>query len=349
MGSGHLMRCLTLAEELKKKWNSNIYFFSKSHIGNINGIIKEKNFHLVELPVFKTKNVNEDKNNLYGLSWLGGIQEEDAQMFLNTLNKITPDLLIIDHYGIDVKWENIVRPYVNKIMVIDDLANRLHNCDYLLDQNYYSQFSSRYDNLVPNKCKLFLGPDYVLLRDEFIEKRNLVRTKSKDRILIFFGAIDQHNITLTSLKAICLKDENNYTVDLVIGSQNPNKQQIKDYVKNRKNLILHVQIDNLSELMKKATIFIGAGGTAIWECCFLGLPSFIITFAENQILSVQYLEKMKIIKYYGHYSRIELFDLSQQISDFIKDLKWLKMLSQNSLRLIDGLGKKRISNKISYD
>ncbi len=351
MGSGHLMRCLTLADELNKNSSVNIFFISRNHKGNINRIVKQRNFRIIELPTSKNK-ITEAKydKNLYGIRWLGVSQEEDANEFLNAINCIEPDLLIIDHYGIGEKWETLVRKHVKKIMVVDDLANRIHDCDFLLDQNYYDKLEDRYKSFVPKDCKLFLGPKYILLRDEFLEtNRILSRNKRKNRIFIFFGAIDQFNLTLNTLKSLHLNNSNNFIADIVIGKENPNKQIIKDYVSNHSNLNLYVQIDNFSEILENASICIGSGGTAIWESCFLGIPSFIITFAENQILSVEYLASKNIIEYYGHHDDIELVDLSNRIFEFLNNSERLKILSQNCVRLVDGLGKNRIIKKIKYD
>ena len=115
---------------------------------------------------------------------------------------------------------------------------------------------------------------------------------------------------------------------MVIGQKNPHKYLIKDYVKDYVNITLHIQIDNLSEIMSKALIFIGAGGTAIWEACFLGIPSFIISFADNQISSVMHLDKMNFIKYFGHYNDIDIIELNKHILKFLNDSNKLKALSK---------------------
>ena len=129
IASGHLMRCLTLAEKLNCK--EKIIFISRDLPGNISNLILKKGFKLTLLN-------NEDLDvSLKGYEkWLTVRQEQDAKETIEAIKNLNLELLIVDSYAIDVKWEKMLRPSVKKIMVIDDLANRKHDCDILLDQNF---------------------------------------------------------------------------------------------------------------------------------------------------------------------------------------------------------------------
>ena len=166
MGSGHVMRCLTLAESLREK-GASVIFISRNHDGNLNQIIAEKGFQVIELKQPNTDINNSHKNKDIYKDWLGVSVEEDAEDTINTIGNKKPDWLIIDHYSLGIKWEKELRPYVNNIFVIDDLANREHDCDMLLDQNWFENMDSRYNNLLPINCTKFLGISTKIIPSTF--------------------------------------------------------------------------------------------------------------------------------------------------------------------------------------
>lgn len=145
----------------------------------------------------------------------------------------TPDVLVIDSYAIDIKWESILRLHVKKIMVIDDLANRKHDCDILLDQNEYLNKDKRYEGLVPQNCKLLLGARYAILREEFYKAREKMRLRDGKikNILVFFGGSDLSNETIKALEAIVLLQRQDIRVNVIVGQSNPNKEAIENFCK----------------------------------------------------------------------------------------------------------------------
>lgn len=189
MGSGHLMRCLTLAERLRCE-GTDVRFICRDLVGNPAHLAREKGFALELLPR------REENSALTGYTaWLTVSQETDATETIAALERAGRaflDRLIIDHYAIDEVWEKHLRPYTKEIFVIDDLANRRHDCDVLLDQNFYRHMQHRYDGLVPTTCRLLLGPQYALLREEFYRVRETMRVRdgSLRRILVFYGGSD---------------------------------------------------------------------------------------------------------------------------------------------------------------
>ena len=168
MGVGHLMRCLTLAGELKKR-NHKITFICRELQGNIIDLIKFKVIGLIGSSGFQV-------DDLY-LDLLGVTQEQDAEQVIRVLPENT-DLLIVDNYALDEIWHKKLRQYTDKIIVIDDLADKNFDCDILLNQNLGSQVES-YQGKVSNDCELLLGSDYALLRPEFKELRGKALEKRK--------------------------------------------------------------------------------------------------------------------------------------------------------------------------
>ena len=160
IGSGHLMRCLTFAERLHKSEDANITFITRDLEGNLIDLIKLQGYSVFVLP----RSADERKDLCGYEAWLTVDKETDAAETETVLREMPwIDFLIIDSYAIDAVWERKIRPHVRKIVVIDDLANRVHDCDILLDQNFYLDKDTRYNGLVPESCRCFLGPQYVLL------------------------------------------------------------------------------------------------------------------------------------------------------------------------------------------
>ena len=162
IGSGHVMRCLTLADELRLR-GSNVMFICREHPGNLIDLIKDKGFTVAALQQPKTEYFMTPEDVAHA-AWLGVSWKNDATDTIPILGKTKPSWLIVDHYAIDCRWENMLRHHVGKIMVIDDLADRSHDCDLLLDQNLYQDMETRYNHLVSNSCLKFLGPKFALLR-----------------------------------------------------------------------------------------------------------------------------------------------------------------------------------------
>lgn len=318
IGSGHLMRCVTLAQRLKKEKDAHIYFVMRNLEGNLIDIVQEKGFD-----VFILSRVELDDSLEGYAKWLTVGQEQDAYEVANIFKGIDNiDLLVVDSYAIDITWESIIRPYVKKIMVIDDLANRNHDCDVLLDQNYYKNKDYRYEGLVPKACKLFLGPQYAILREEFYEARKHLKNRDGniENILVFFGGVDLTNETKKTLEAIIKLDKKDITVNVIVGQNNPHKEDIKKICDKYPYMNYYCQVNNIADFMNEADLAIGAGGTTTWERCFLGLPSIVIAVAENQVVGCDDLSELGIILYGGYYNQIFQNDIVKFLSDFPKTL-----------------------------
>jgi UDP-2,4-diacetamido-2,4,6-trideoxy-beta-L-altropyranose hydrolase len=279
IGSGHFMRCLTLADELKR-CGAHIRFVSRDLPLHLRDMLAAKDMEFVPLDGDATQLPAGD---LAHASWLGATQARDAQSTIQALSGQSWDWLVVDHYALDARWENTLRGTAKKIMVIDDIADRKHDCDVLLDQNFYADIQTRYADKVPAHCELLLGPRYALLRDEFRKLREQVkpRTGVVNRILVFFGGVDADNYTGQAIAALSGMDIRGAHVDVVIGAQHPCLEEIKAACVQH-GYICHVQTNKMAELMAVADLAIGAGGSATWERCCLGLPTLVFCIAENQ-------------------------------------------------------------------
>lgn len=226
---------------------------------------------------------------------------------------------MVDSYALDHKWEKFLRPHVNKIMVIDDLANRAHDCDLLLDQNYYRDIEHRYDGLLPLTCRKLLGPEYALLRPEFHQaKKNLRKRDGKiRRILVFFGGSDPSNETKKALQAIKLLNRPEIAVDVVVGAGNPHREEIKQICSEMPNTTYYCQVENMAELMAAADLAIGAGGVTTWERLYLELPTIAIAVAENQVETLEALGEAEMVWYLGIWSEVVVDDIYFKIINLL--------------------------------
>ncbi|MFJ8234648.1 UDP-2,4-diacetamido-2,4,6-trideoxy-beta-L-altropyranose hydrolase [Ureibacillus sp. NPDC094379] len=276
IGTGHVMRCTTLAKQLERE-GANITFICRNFPGNSILFLQNQGFNVYTLTLPKTQNHYQWIRE----NWKQDV--EDTKSAIASLNK-NVDLLIIDHYGLDINWESEMRLEVKHIMVIDDLANRTHDCDLLLDQNYYINMENRYNGLLPNSCIQLLGPNYVLLRDEFllIDPSKINRDGNVKNVLVFFGGTDPTGETMKTIQAIQKLNCSEVNFNIVVGAANPQRRKIEYICSKSSNITFHCQVSNMAELMMNADLSIGAGGSTTWERCFLQLPSIIIIVAENQ-------------------------------------------------------------------
>ena len=279
IGTGHFMRCLTLATELKRQ-GAQIRIVSRELPDYLCDMLTAKDMEFVSL---ESNAIPSTIGELKHSHWLGTSQEQDAQACIQALSDRTWDWLVVDHYALDAHWETALRGSAKKIMVIDDIADRQHDCDVLLDQNYYADMQTRYTGKIPEHCKLLLGPSYALLRDEFRMLREQVkpRTGPVKRILVFFGGVDADNYTGLAIKALVELALKDIQVDVVIGAQHPCRSEIEAACAEN-GYVCHVQTNKMTELMAAADLAIGAGGSATWERCCLGLPALAFCTADNQ-------------------------------------------------------------------
>ena len=351
MGSGHLMRCLTLAEELEKN-GSDVSFISRAHEGNLNHLVSKKGFKVHELqnPISAKLNKKSIKGDNYN-RWLAATEDKDAQETIKAIGIDKPDWLIVDHYALSEKWEKAVRPTVKNIMVIDDLANRSHDCDMLLDQNWFENMETRYKGLVPAGCTKLLGPEYALLRPEFFEARKLIKKRNGkvDRIFVFFGGSDPHNLTGMTLRALSDSELAYLKVDIVIGENNPHNQELKKLTTSRVSTNLHIQVDDIVPIMTNADLAIGSGGVNTWERMCLGIPSLIISFAENHNIMLQDLLQHKFVNFLGNITKVDEFVIKKGVLDIISDRSLIKDQSKKINKLVDGSGSQAVADWLIGD
>lgn len=294
IGSGHVMRCLTLADIFHEKGHD-VYFYMKPYKG-----------HLIEYV--------------------------EKRGYTNLTELEETDLLLYDHYQIDLHEEKNSRKYTKKIMVVDDLANRMHDCDILLDQNLVRNYETRYDSLLPATCKTFLGPKYLVLRDEFITSREhrITHLEKVEKILIFMGGTDSTNETLKVLEA--LKNATFKKIHVVCGNGNPENKKIQS-ICLKEGYVYHQQISYMAKLMSEVDFVIGAGGMTTWERCYIGVPSSSTIVADNQRETTSYMEELGAVINLGWHAQVTSETYKKLLDEIKVNPKKLKFISDRGLQL----------------
>jgi len=351
IGSGHVMRCLALADALRAR-GATIHFICRGHEGDLIAFIRDKQYICTALSApghYKENMMSELKRAKKSshTSWLGVSWYRDAQETRDVLRHGSWDWLIVDHYALDRRWELMMRSSTKRIMVIDDLADREHDCDILLDSLHGRQLED-YHFLTPNGCRFLLGSRFVMLRSEFVEWRPRALKRRKkinvvQRFLVTLGGADPDNLTgavLEQLAGIGLPK--NSEIEVILGSGFLYAREIREQTKDMPvHTHVSIAVDNMAEKMANVDFAVGAGGVSIWERCCLGLPAVTIVTAENQSAAANVLEKAganKII-------------LARYVTSFFRavflravhDYEWYVQAVSHSSQLIDGKGAVRVA------
>lgn len=342
IGTGHVMRCLTLANALKVQ-GAACTFISRHLPDYLQRFIESNAHNLIVVGDHATTGQTDDLAHAH---FLGTSQAQDAEETKVILNELKPDWLVIDHYGIDQRWESALRPLNCRILVIDDLADRKHNCDLLVDQNLYLDGATRYNQLIPAGTETLLGPKYAILRPEFALARRQakVRQGTIHNIFIFFGGMDLANFTLPVLAALTALRLEKIQINVVIGQLHPAREAIESLCRKH-GYFCHVQTQKMAELILEADLAIGAGGSTSWERCCLGVPSLAFIAAPNQHALTLDADHSGLLKA----ASCDINDarsLQNEIKSFLSADEARKKMSQACLATIDALGANRIIDKM---
>lgn len=311
IGHGHVMRCLSLAASLRRR-GAEVRFFCRSLEGHAFSTVGQAGFHC--------QPVGED-------------------------TPIPPcDWLVVDHYGLDASWESAQRKNAKKTLVIDDLANRPHDCDVLLDQNLNPEGPARYLQWIPPDCQQLLGPHYALLHKNFaIERAGLVsRTGQIRKVLICFGGSDAPDATGRVVDVLAAAFPH-LILDIVAGPANTHAAQLQERCVWHPLITLSVAVNDMAQRMAHADLFVGAGGSMTWERAALALPGITLSIANNQAMLCAALAERGAGIDLGPIEDFDEKALQEQVSRLLDDAPRMRDMSEKLGALCDGRGAGRVS------
>ena len=341
IGSGHVMRCLALADGLRRQ-GVEVSFVCREAEGWLGGLVEAHGYAMFSLPSGSL----EGEASLGYSSWLGETQEVDAQQTLQVCSGAGPfDWVVVDHYAIDVCWERILRGCCAKIMVIDDLANRQHDCDLLLDQNLITGVKERYTSLVPADCVQLLGPRFALLRPAFRAERLADGTKGRGqpKLFVFLGGSDPDDCTSLVLDALQLLPSGSILADVVVGAGNARAEALRRRCRGVPGLRFHQQVADIERLMASADLAVCSAGSVTWERCCLGLPAVTMAIADNQVMIGAEAAAAGLSEHLGAAKDLDANEISAAIARLLGSPEALARMSAAARATVDGLGVQRVS------
>jgi UDP-2,4-diacetamido-2,4,6-trideoxy-beta-L-altropyranose hydrolase len=348
MGTGHVMRCLTLADALTAE-GADCHFICREHPGHLATHIRSKGYRvslLAVAPNTPDSAAMKDELVLAHAHWLGGSWQQDVASCLPLLEHQQPDWLVVDHYAIDSRWEMALKPYYRKLMVIDDLADRTHVCQLLLDQTF-GRNAQDYQRKTPANCTVLCGSQYALLRPEFAALRgySLKRRENPklEQLLITMGGVDKDNATelvLAALEGTTLPT--NCSITVIMGATAPWLEAVRIQAsKMRWPTKVMVNTSDMAQLMADADLCIGAAGSTSWERCTLGLPCILLCLADNQRMSIQTLSNDGVALALEIDSLLT-FGTNSLEAQLIKARKNAAIMIEKAASVADGEGSRRL-------
>ncbi len=254
------------------------------------------------------------------------------------------NLLVVDHYGLDVGFEAGFRPWAQRILVLDDEPGRRHDCDFLLDQNLGGQ-SEAYRGRIPDHCRLLVGPSYALLRPQFlVERRKALARRAEGepahRLLISLGATDPMNITSRIVAATA---DLPLEIDVVLGANSTQLHEIRGMaLLSGSKLRIHLDVTDMAALMSAADLAVGAGGSTSWERCCLGLPTAVLVLADNQRRIAELLDRSGVARNLGPAEHLVASDIRSAVQELSENAERRRTMAMRAASICDGRGTQRV-------
>lgn len=325
LGAGHVMRCLTLADEWKGR-GAETLFVSRNTPGHLGDVVRARGHAVSLLPDSADRQADAAATQA---ALAAGV-----------------DWLVVDHYALDARWERAQRPLARHILALDDMADRPHDCDLLLDQNLPAP--GRYDGLLPAGCGILAGPRYALLRPAFhaLRQRRGQGGGEVKNLLVFFGGGDASNETGKVLEALAAMDAPGLTADVVTGGGNPLKEAIRVRCEALPGCRFHCQVEDMAGLMSRADLALGATGVSTWERACLGLPTLAVSVAENQHAIARAAAEAGLLTWLGAADRVDASGWRRAVAHALASPRELAAQSRAGMALVDGLGTRRVADRM---
>ena len=336
IGSGHVIRCLTLASLLRER-GMEITFVVRDDVGASIDRIRSADHQIAALPSM------DFSRSLLDGALSGEDQHEDLNL-VTSLVSGTYHTVIVDHYGLDARWEEGIRAVGTQIVALDDIANRAHAVDVLVDQNWYGPSTAdRYLPIVDEDCLQLLGPRYAILQSEYAVARasNVHSGRSKRRVLISFGGSDPTGETARVVSALASPEFADIAIAVVLGSRSVLTADVRTALEMRPDAEVHIGLPTLDDLLSNADLAVGASGAGTWERMCLGVPALVTTTTPAHSGVTEALANAGLTTWAGIGGQVT--------TERYHELLAQQLLSDSSPRelpLVDGFGADRIAETI---
>jgi UDP-2,4-diacetamido-2,4,6-trideoxy-beta-L-altropyranose hydrolase len=345
IGTGHVMRCRTLAAELRRR-GAEIVFVCREHEGNLIDVLRSDGYEVRALPRQASIPLHPSPSGY--AAWLGATQEEDARETLAVIGDV--NWMVVDDYALSTPWHRALRPRARRIMAIDDVADRPLDCDLLLDQNL-SEVDGvlRYRHLIPEACAGMFGPRFALLSPAYAVRRQTLKPRngSVKKALIAMGGSDMEDATGLAVDTMCSPALERIELDVVVGANYPHHERLSKRLAERGNALARGPLPDLVDAMADADIAIGAGGSTSWERLCLGLPTVVVSIAENQIDGCRALDRAGAAVYAGRLEELTSAALTVVLHEMLSDPARLRDMSERGLAMVDGRGTSRVADRLA--
>jgi UDP-2,4-diacetamido-2,4,6-trideoxy-beta-L-altropyranose hydrolase len=337
-GTGHIMRCCTLADALHAR-GARVLFVCRHLPDSIETTLQARGHDVVRLGGIADR---AERGDLEHSHWLGATQAEDAAQTLDALAGHDPDWVVIDHYGIDIRWERSIRARAAAVMVIDDLADRQHDCEVLLDQNLVEGLELRYEGRVPATCDVLLGPWYALLGPAYTGLRRSAQPRtSVRRVLIFFGGSDRENLTGRALDGVLSLGRTDIHADVVLSLNGANLVEVERVAARHATVTCYRGLPTLAPLVAAADLAIGSFGATSWERLCLGLPTLAVLMARNQREVAHALDRGGLAICMGNAENVTADTIAERLSTVLSSAD-IRTWSMRCMEYCDGEGTPRV-------
>ena len=325
IGTGHMIRCLALCEVLQAR-GAEVHIISADIPGNMGTVVEARGFRLLEI------NAND------------GSEESDAQQTAKLVAAQDFEWLVVDHYSLGRPWEEALSLHVGRILVIDDLC-RSHHCDMLVDQNCVVDRSVLFRGQLAAGCEILLGPEYALLGSEVA---HYARRQSDcvRRVMVYFGGSDPGNLTGLAVEALTAPGLEDLELDIVVGLNSSHGAAVRALASMRGRAQVHGFQRSLAPLMASSDLAVGAGGVTALERLAVGLPSLVVSIADNQTAGCEALAGIGLIEYLGRVESITATLVSETAMNLRSDIRRLRIMSEGGRRLVDGKGAERVAGRM---